>query len=81
MNVPNDTKYFEWTFQAQCQQVMLIVVEKCCVIGFSRPSRILPKYIILERMKEPKIATRIVLRGLKVVTKTGPFCFIIRPWM
>ena len=40
MNVPNDTKSFEWTFQAQCQQVMLIVVEKYCLIGFSRPIRI-----------------------------------------
>ena len=39
MNVPNDTKDFEWTFQAQCQQVILSC-EKCYVTGFSMPSKI-----------------------------------------
>lgn len=37
----------------------------------------LPKYNVSDRMKDPIIATRIMVRGLKAVTKTGPLSFII----
>jgi hypothetical protein len=31
-------------------------------------------------MKEPMMATMIIIKGLKAVAKTGPFFFITIPW-
>ena len=39
----------------------------------------LPKYSVSDKMKELKVATIIMHRGLNVVTKTGPLVFIITP--
>jgi hypothetical protein len=39
----------------------------------------IPKYMFSLSMKEAMIATRIMVRGLKAVTKTGPLSFIITP--
>ena len=41
----------------------------------------LPKNIISAKMKELMIATRIMLKGLNAVTKTGPFVCITTPWI
>lgn len=39
----------------------------------------LPKFNFSERIKVLKIATITMLKGLKAVTKTGPFVLIIIP--
>lgn len=79
---------FEYTIDTifimhQLQQFMLAFVKYVVPLDLLvGPSKIgksnahLPKYMVSERMKEPIIATRIVLRGVKAVTKTGPLSFI-----
>lgn len=46
---------------------------------FGNISFYLPKFNFSDRIKVLKIATMIMLRGLKAVTKTGPLVLIIIP--
>lgn len=59
----------------------LDVGPKCFLIGGTWESLHLPKDNRSAKMNVLMIATMTMLRGLKAVTKTGPFALIIIPEM